>query len=66
MKQLPNSNDRYVKVDAPNIVWVVDRVISISDPVPHVRLVQEGTPNRQITLSASALKDTSLYKKLEA
>ena len=58
--------DRYIKVDAPNIIWVVGKLLNVADPVPHVRLVQEGTTNRKITLSISALQDTSLYKKIEA
>jgi len=66
MKPVPTLHDRYVKVDAPSIVWVVDTVLSLSDPVPHVRLVQEGTENRKITLSVSALQDNSIYKKIEA
>ncbi len=57
--------DRYIKVDAPNIIWVVSQPLNVADPVPHVRLVQEGTTNRKITLSVSALQDTSIYKKIE-
>ena len=63
---MPTIHDRYVKVDAPSIVWIVDTVLSLSDPVPHVRLVQEGPENRKITLSVSALQDKSIYKKIEA
>lgn len=55
--------DRYIKVDAPNIVWVVVLLLDVADPVPHARLVQEET-NRQITLSIPALQDTSIYKKM--
>ena len=66
MKPVPTLHDRYVKVDAPNIVWVVNTVLNLSDPVPHVCLVQEGTTNRKITLSISGLQDTSIYKKIEA
>ncbi len=57
--------DRYIKVDAPNIIWVVSQPLNVADPVPHVRLVQEGTTNRKITLSVSALQDTSIYTKIE-
>ena len=56
---------RYVKVDAPNIIWVVSHTLNVADPVPHVRLVQEGMQNRKITLSIPALQDTSIYKKME-
>jgi hypothetical protein len=58
--------DKYIKVDATNIIWVVGKPLNVADPVPHVRLVQEGTTNRKITLSVSALQDTSIYKKIEA
>ena len=51
--------DRYAKVDAPDIILV-------ADAVAHVRLVQEVTTNRKITLSISALMNTSIYKKIEA
>ncbi|MBT4627351.1 MAG: hypothetical protein HOC63_11750 [Rhodospirillales bacterium] len=56
--------DRYIKVDAPGIVWVVSELLNVSDPVPHVRLVQEGSANRKITLSASALQDTNMHRKV--
>jgi len=58
--------DRYIKVDAPSIIWIVTQTVNITDPVPHVRLVQEGRTNRQITLSVPTMKDTSIYKKIEA
>jgi hypothetical protein len=56
--------DRYIKVDAPNIIWVVSHTVDVADPVPHVRLVQEGSANRKITLSISALQDKSIYKRV--
>jgi hypothetical protein len=58
--------DRYIKVDAPTIIWVVSNIQNVGDPVPHVRLVQEKRVNRQITLSVPTLRDTSIYKKIEA
>ncbi len=59
-----NIDDRFIKVDAPGIVWQVSHPLNVSDPVPHVRLVQEGAPNRKITLSVTALCDTAIYQKL--
>ena len=56
--------DRYVKVDAPSIVWVVSHPLDVADPVPHVRLVQEGAANRKITLSVSALQDPKMHSKV--
>ena len=58
--------DRYVKVDAPNIVWVVGEPNNAADIIPHVSLVQEGTANRKITLSIPALQDASIYKKIDS
>jgi len=58
--------DRYIKVDAPSIVWVVSHIQNKVDAIPHVGLVQEGRMNRQITLSVPTLGDTSIYRKIEA
>ena len=55
--------DRYIKVDAPTIIWIVIDTVTADGSVPHVRLDQEGT-SRTITLSVSALQDRSIYKKL--
>ena len=60
-----NINDRYVKIGAPQIVWIVTRILDLTDAVPHVALVQEGKPNRQITLSIPALFDPTIYRKIE-
>ena len=65
MKLAVQTGDRYAKVDAPNIIWIVSKSLNIDDSVPHVHLVQEGATNRKITLSISALEDTSIYKKIE-
>jgi hypothetical protein len=32
------TGDRYIKVDAPNIIWVVDQLLNEFDTVPHVYL----------------------------
>ena len=58
-------DDRYVKVDVPKIIWAVSRILNLPDAVPHVALVQEGKPSRQITLSVPALMDTTIYKKID-
>ena len=65
-KSVITPGDRYIKVDAPNIIWAVSQRLNVANPVPHVRLVQEGTTNRKITLSVSALQDASIYKKIQA
>ena len=58
-------NDRYVKVGVPQIVWIVNRILDLTDSVPHVGLLQEGKSNRQITLSIPALLDTTIYKRID-
>ncbi len=65
-KATVKTGDRYIKTDAPGIVWLVGKGLGVADRVPHVRLVQEGMPTRKITLSVSALQDTSIYKKIAA
>lgn len=57
--------DRFAKVDAMNMVWVVTQVLNVSDPTSHVQLLREGPIRRQITLSVTALSDKSLYRKLD-
>ena len=66
MKLPVQTGDRYAKVDAPNIIWIVSKLLYIGGSVPHVHLVQKGATNRNITLSILALEDTSIYKKIEA
>jgi hypothetical protein len=64
-KSTNEPGDRYAKIDAPNIIWVVGMPLNVADPVPQVRLFQEGTTNRKIILSVSALQDSSIYKKIK-
>ena len=58
--------DKYIKVGAPNIIWVVSSLLSVADSIPHVVLHQKGIPKRQITLSVTGLQDTSIYKRVGA
>jgi hypothetical protein len=58
-------NDQFVKVGVPHIIWIVSRILDLADAIPHVSLVQEGKPTRQITLSVLALLDSTIYKKIE-
>lgn len=60
-----NLGDRYIKSDAPTIVWAVSRILDHIAPVPHAILVEEGHSRRQITLSVPALETASMYAKLE-
>lgn len=56
--------DRFVKIDDPRIIWVVERTMDVAHSVPHVQLIQEGQPGRRITLSESILLDTKYHRRL--
>ena len=66
MKIASKVRDRYIKLDAPHIVWTVSHILNLGDQVRHVNLIQEGATNRKITLSDLALRDSSIYKKIGA
>lgn len=66
MKLATKVRDRYIKLDAPHIIWTVSHILNLSDQVSHVNLIQEGATNRKITLSDLALRDSSIYKKIGA
>ncbi len=57
--------DRFIKVDDPRIVWIVERSVDVPHTVPHVQLIQEGDPSRRITLSESVLLDSSYHRRAE-
>lgn len=57
--------DCFVKVDAPTIIWEVTRVLTMTDPIPHVQLHQKGKSSRQITLSIGALADKKLFRRVD-
>jgi len=59
-----NPNDRFVKLDAPSMAWVVDRVMNLASAIPHAQLRQIGKGNRQVTISVATLADKLLYRKL--
>ena len=64
-KMTVNIGDKFSKLDAPDIVWTVSRIIEENFPLPHVILVEEGRPARQITLSVPALEIKSMYTRLD-
>jgi hypothetical protein len=64
MKRL-EVGDRLIKVDSPNVVWVVVGEAKVStDLPPHYYLVAEDNQNRRMTISESALFDRRLYPNL--
>ena len=60
------AGDRFVKVGIPATVWVVERQLAFDGMQPHVRLIEEHRPGRQITLAESALLDDSLHLRQPA
>jgi hypothetical protein len=55
-------NDRFVKSgDPPGRVWVVVRLWTASDGLPHARLEIEGRRNETRIMSVSALADRYFY-----
>jgi len=56
--------DRFIKVEDPRTVWVVERVVDVPDPIMHVQLFQEGRPQRRRTLAESVLRDRGFYQKI--
>jgi hypothetical protein len=55
-------NDRFVKPgDPPGRVWVVVRLWTASDGLPHARLEIEGRHSETRIMSVSALGDRHFY-----
>ena len=55
-------NDRFVKSgDPPGRVWVVVRLWTASDGLPHARLEIEGRHSETRIMSVSALHDYHFY-----
>ena len=55
-------NDRFIKSgDPPGRVWVVVRLWTASDGLPHARLEIEGRRNETRIMSVSALADRYFY-----
>ena len=52
---------RYIKTGGYWTTWVVTRLVSVRDNVPHAVLVDEVKPDREIMLSVPALEATGLY-----
>ncbi len=64
-KKVVEMGDRFVAVDAPNIVWVAQQIFkSAKEPVRHVVVVQEGQNHREKTLSEAVLLDPRFHRKV--
>ncbi len=55
---------RFVKVDEPNTIWVVNGKGSDRTPVPHYVLIREDAHTRQRTLSEAVLLDRNYYRQV--
>lgn len=62
--------DRFVKVaellEAAQTVWTVWQTIDLPGLPAHVKLVQERSPHRQVTVAVSALADRRYYRAIGA
>lgn len=56
--------DRFVKADFPDKTWVIIRPLDVPDLPPHYHMVNERHKHQQLTMSASALRDPGLYKRV--
>ncbi|CCG09648.1 Putative uncharacterized protein [Pararhodospirillum photometricum DSM 122] len=58
--------DRFAKTDGETkSVWVVDRVIEVTNMPPHARLIRQGDrAGGYRTISVRALADPTLYRRL--
>ncbi|MGB0670674.1 MAG: hypothetical protein ACPGNT_04205 [Rhodospirillales bacterium] len=56
--------DRFVKVDDPKTIWVVDALGSSNANIPHFQVVMDGNPTRRRTLSAYVLGDRDFYRPI--
>lgn len=60
--------DRFVKVaellEAAQTVWTVWQTIDLPGLPAHVKLVQERSPHRSLTVSVSALTDRRYYRSI--
>jgi hypothetical protein len=57
--------DRFVKIDDPDTIWTVTRVIEFPDMPPHANLAGSGPAKRQVIVSQLVLRDRRLYRWLK-
>ena len=57
--------DKFIKLEVPNMVWVVKRLMAIPGMLPHAELKVRGHLSRSMTLSLDALTDQNLYLRIE-
>lgn len=57
--------ERYVRPEAPEIVWVVDRLVEIPGLPMHARLVAEKRRRQTMTMSEVALRNKTFYRRLD-
>ncbi len=55
----------YVATGAPSTVWVVTDEVGTNMKVPHVRLLKSGDPGTTKLIAVNALKDDTLYRRVE-
>ena len=66
MKSTPiKVGDKFIKPEAPNIVWVVEQLVDLPGLPPHARLRVQGYLNRRMMMSQEALADHRLFHRIE-
>lgn len=58
-------NDRFVKSQYQETVWVVQKVVGLPELPKHYQLRSEHPKTRSLTMSESALLDRSLFRRAE-
>lgn len=56
----------YCKIEAPNTVWIVSRIMDIADAGQHVQLYQKDHPRRTLTVSVASLNDRKMFRVADA
>ncbi len=57
--------ERYIRPEAPEIVWVIDRLVEIPGLPIHAKLVVEKRRHQTMTMSEVALRNKDLYLQVE-
>jgi hypothetical protein len=58
------SGDRFVKVDAPDSIWVVAHLVDSPNQAPHAVIIFEKNHNETRMLAQSVLCDDARYRRL--
>ena len=57
--------ERYIRPEAPEIVWVIDRLVEIPGLPGDARLVSEKRRRQTMTMSEVALVNKTFYRRID-